>query len=160
MNFPLLTTDNATCIMTSHCKQTTMVIKTKKTRITAHNLIMCGYTKVMRSFVDSLYNQQSACSHGCFRVDIYGYLDVQLHIYVKMILVHTQESLFCIKYVPIYVSKQFPHIWNIDLSKQTRIKYVKSIRRTIMFSYMAQICGSQYGGTDPPSPILGLMFYN
>ena len=25
--------------------------------------------------------------HGCFRVDIYGYLDVQLHIYVKMILV-------------------------------------------------------------------------
>ena len=25
--------------------------------------------------------------HGCFTADIYGYLDVQLHIYVKMILV-------------------------------------------------------------------------
>ena len=30
---------------------------------------------------------QLSSVHGCFTVDIYGYLDVQLHIYVKMILV-------------------------------------------------------------------------
>ena len=49
---------------------------------------------IIKLLRNTFMNLASTC-HGCFGVDIYGYLNVQLPIYVKMILLaHYRTNIF------------------------------------------------------------------